>query len=80
MTRIDKFKTLRVHPRHSKMIAKLSLFDLAYCDAWIQANDELDQNDFEMRVNRMFMDNPDKPKNWATIMEVIATCNVKETR
>lgn len=31
-----------------------------------------DKNEAMMACNRMFMDMPNKPKNWATIMEIVS--------
>ncbi len=77
MNRLEKFKTFKVHPRHSKLVAKLTAADRDFCEQWIADRAEMNADDFELAVNRMFMDNPNKPKHWPTIMELISSANVK---
>jgi hypothetical protein len=43
---------------------------------FICKNHSCDKGEFELRVNRMFLDNPSKPKRWAEIMEILSSCNL----
>ncbi len=40
-------------------------------DEFIKSNEYLGLSEWEMTINRMFLNIPDKPKNWTLIMEIL---------
>lgn len=65
---------LREHAWFDRLYARLSSEELQTCHRFIDEHDALDRSEFEMRVNRMFLDKP-KPKNWTVIAELLTVAN-----
>lgn len=70
-----KFESLAAHPWLKKSFGKLSISELVLSRAFLAEGRHLDQAAFEKAVNRMFLDCPQKPKNWAVIMELLCNSN-----
>lgn len=75
--RLLTFLNYRQHPMLSKQYVKLSLVERELAICFIVANKELSVAEFEMKVNRMFLDK-EKPKHWIEISELL-TCSNKVT-
>lgn len=73
-SRIEKLESLKTHPWLKKVFAKIGAGDLELMLDFCEANSESDKNEFEMRINRMFM-NCAKPKRWKEILELLANAN-----
>lgn len=75
MDRLTKFNELAKHAWFGKYYRKLSKGDIAIAIDFINKNADADKCVFEMRVSRMFLDMPDKPKRWQIIQELLANAN-----
>jgi len=74
MQRFIKLQELKKHPVEKKLFKKLSKFELSYVDAFVFHNRDLSTNDWAEKVNRLFLNDPDKPKNhkdiWAILLNL----------
>lgn len=75
MNRLMRFDAYATHPWLQKAYRKLKRAELDLAHKFIAENDALSQGDFEHKVNRMFLFQPDKPKNWTIILELLTCCN-----
>jgi hypothetical protein len=74
LCRRAKFESFATHPWLSRVYRRLKPEDRALALEFIAANAALNRGDFELRVNRMFLDRP-KPKNFALILELLTCAN-----
>lgn len=72
--RLIKLLGFREHPWLGRVFVRLSKADLAFMESFCVENAALGKDDFEKRVNRMFLDR-ERPKNWKLILELLANCN-----
>lgn len=77
-SRLKKFHSYAKHGWLSKSYAKLSASEREMAEQFIRENDAKSKGDFELAVNRMFIDRPNKPKNWTIILELLANSNSGE--
>lgn len=79
MDRSDKrlvtFYSYKEHSWFNKIWLKLSKQEIALCEEFICKNKDLDKTAFEMAVNRMFLEQNQKPKNWTIICELLTCSN-----
>lgn len=75
MSRLSVFYAYETHPWLKRVFNKLSKNEKDLAVAFITQNDGLNKGEFELRVNRMFMDVKDKPKNWTAVLELITCAN-----
>jgi tagatose-1,6-bisphosphate aldolase len=75
MRREQKFLNLEKHAWYSRIFSKLNSSDIIFCLEFIRENDHFNSNDFAEAVNTAFLDNPNKPKNWKYITELLACTN-----
>lgn len=73
--RVANFEALKTHPWLSRIYARLRGEDVAYARDFLGRHTALAKGDFESAVNRMFMDNPAKPKRWKEIQELLLCAN-----
>jgi len=66
---------LEKHPHYFKLLARLTINEKLIVIEFFQENRNLDKNLFEYKINRMFIDRIEKPKNWSIIMEVLSIVN-----
>jgi len=66
---------MRMVTQYPYSCTKFSGADLAVIRNFITVYDHLNIGEFELKVNRMFLDNPSKPKNYVAIMELLTVCN-----
>lgn len=71
MQRLKKMIGLWGHAYYKKFMFKLKDLELAIIADFIKENEDLSRDDFVYKVNRMFLDNPNKPKNYALIQELL---------
>ena len=76
MDRLANFKSLKTHAWFNRVYKKLNAADIKFCEEYLNNNKHLDKNEFEFKVVRIFLDNPNKPKNWTLIQELLANSNV----
>lgn len=74
MNRIDAFKKLEGHAWLGKVFAKLSKQEKELAMDFLAKNSALSNGDFQLAVNRMFLDAP-KPKNHTSVMELLSCAN-----
>lgn len=72
--RQQRVEELKSHPWLKRLFKGLRGPELAMIEAFCATNAGADKNEFEARVNRMFMDR-EKPKRWKEILEVLANAN-----
>lgn len=72
--RLENFLALEIHPWLGKSFKKLKKSDLEICFKFLKDFESLDKNDFEFKLNRLFLDK-DKPKNWMIISELLSNVN-----
>jgi hypothetical protein len=75
MDRSITFNNLKTHPWLSKAFIKLSKQEIQIATEFIHSNQLLSKGDFEFAVNRMFLDQANKPKNYSIILELLTCCN-----
>lgn len=77
MSRLEAL-TLKVKEYPYKTLAlKLSGTDFDVIVDFIEENEELGHLEFEYKVNRMFLDKPEKPKKFAIIQELLMVANTR---
>lgn len=76
MRRLDAFQLLSEHAWYGKLYNKLSAAERVMCREFIFSRETLNADEFELAVNRWFVDKP-KPKNWATMMELVSSSKPK---
>lgn len=74
MDRLTAFHGYESHAWLGRLYKKLTADDLNLCIDFINQNWELDKNDFEKKVNRLFLDK-EKTKNWKLITELLICAN-----
>lgn len=75
MKRLIKFESLATNSWHAKSFAKLKPEEVAYCVEFIKKNDHLEPLPFSALCNRLFLDEPVKPKNWVRMSELLSCAN-----
>lgn len=77
MDRVTAFNGLTVHPMLGRVFNKLTSEERALCRDFLAQHEALDKGEFELLVNRMFLDVGDKPMRWKEITELLACANSK---
>lgn len=77
MNREQAFLSFSTHAFLHKLYAKMKANDRAIAFQFLQENAALSRADFEYKLNRFFLDKPEKPKNWAIISELLCNANSK---
>jgi hypothetical protein len=75
MTRLEAFNSFATDAWYKRVHKRLKASDVAFCTAFIEQNDSLDIHAFEMRVNRLFIDDRNRPKLGSLIVELLASAN-----
>lgn len=60
---------------YAKHAQKLKPEDWALIRSICEADASMSIADFEMKANRLFLDNPKKPKGWTTICALLSAAN-----
>jgi len=74
--RLQKFRSLKEDAYYRKYFKKLSSSDIKFIESFIEANKDLPRDEFEIKANRLFIDNPNKPKNWVALIEFLTSSNI----
>ena len=73
--RLVKFYDHAQHPMFHKLLERLTKEEFALCVQFIQDNSGLNNDDFNLKVNRWFLDVPNKPKRlsdmWALVLQSV---------
>lgn len=72
--REQKFESLRKDPWYGKLFPKLKSAGEKTCLDFIRANGDLAVKEWEMAVQRLFLDLEKKPTNWTLINEILIVC------
>jgi hypothetical protein len=76
MTRLDIFKEKCATDPFWKPLAKrLTKGEVLIAENFLDSRWTLSHLEFEYSVTRMFLDQPNKPKNWAIIQELLFLSN-----
>jgi hypothetical protein len=73
--RIQAFEAYQAHPWLKKVYRKLTVEELSFVFAFLKENAGLDKGAFELKVNRLFLDQPNKPKHYREILELLTCSN-----
>lgn len=73
MSREAKLVKIAAHPIYSKYFKKLSATDLDFITKFIKSTEDLNDDDFMFKANRMFL-NGEKPKRHVDIWSIITAC------
>lgn len=80
MTRLEAFESLQTDAWYRRVFKRLRAPDVEFCREFIAKNDALDIHDFEMRVNRLFIDDRNRPKAGSFMVELLASANTRANR
>jgi hypothetical protein len=75
MKRKDQFHSYKNHPWLCRVFKKLTKADVLFCETYLAENDHLTKDDFQLKVNRLFMDDRNPPKAWKEIKELLTCTN-----
>jgi hypothetical protein len=73
-------KQLTTDPISTIHMRDLKKSDMEFIDQFLDRTSHHDPNDRQLLINRLFMDNPNKPKNWLLIMEFLQFINSRHYR
>lgn len=75
MKRIEKLKYLSSEDAwYKKLCLKLTEAEFDQLIEIIQDNDDLNNDQFTLLVNRYFLDKKNKPKNWTAMSDILLAC------
>lgn len=63
-----------------QQINKLTLEDILTIKNFLSIYKDLSDSDFDIKINRAFLDNPSKPKNWKIITEIYQVISTRSKR
>lgn len=69
--RAKNFKNLADHPLLGRLFQKLTKSDLEICLQFLEASEQMNDNEYEHNLNRLFLDK-EKTKNWKIIQELLS--------
>lgn len=73
--RLTTFLAYKEHPWLHKPFKRLTRAEIEICQVFIQQNSALAKGEFEFKINRMFLDKPEKPKHYKEILELLTCAN-----
>lgn len=71
MKRLETLEKLKTHAIIGKFFKKLKSSDLDIINKFLIETQQDDVNSYAEKVNRLFLDKPDKPKQWVTIWAIL---------
>lgn len=74
---IENYKSLKADAWYKRIISRLSESDHELAISFFTANGGLNNDELEMKINRLFLDMKDKPKRWKEIAELLSATNTK---
>lgn len=74
---LSELETLKQNPHYTKGIESLNLREMGLLLSFITENSTLCREEFEMKINRFFLDSPEKPARLSIIQEILAALNSK---
>lgn len=78
--RMSRLKEYETRLPYSEWWKRLKTEGQAAVKNFISRHDHLTKGEFEQRANRLFLDLPNKPRNWSLISQILVNvnCAVKE--
>jgi len=74
-TRLEKCRKLQTHPWYGTVLVEdLSVEDRQFIVFFVQHHEELSQNEFALKVHRLFLDERKRGDSHAVIQEVLSLC------
>ena len=73
MSRLNNFDNLMEHPMLSKLFKKLTLTEFEMCQNFLLETDHLNDDEFELKVNRWMIDQ-EKPKHHIDMWAIVSQC------
>lgn len=70
--RLDKFKSFETHDWLGRLYKKLRKEEVEIAVNFLIQNADSSKDVFFFKINRMFLDNSNKPKNFLLIMELLS--------
>ena len=64
-------ESLKESYRWKRLLPQLSQKDMETVESFINSNSTASKDEFVHRLNRMFLDQPNKPRKWALITELL---------
>ena len=74
-TRLELVREKMTQYPYAKHAQKMTAREREIVTTFIAENDALYRGAFELKVNRMFLNQPEKPKRWVTICELLTVAN-----
>ena len=75
MSRLQLFRSMGNHPIFKSAFKRLRKQEVALCEQFILENDGLDYGDFNGKLARWMIDDPNKPKNHSHMYGVVMAAN-----
>lgn len=75
MDRQTVFNSLATHPWLGRVYKKLTIKERLQCEVFLVLHTGSDKDRFELAVNRMFLDDPEKPKHYKEMLELLTCAN-----
>lgn len=80
MSRLTYLTSKKGHPHYGKLFKRLAGDEVAEILDFIGKHEHFNKAEFEFAVNRMHLDQPNKPKNWTIIQELLLVANHGEKK
>ena len=80
MNRLEEFEALADHPWLGRIFKRLTQSDLRLAREFILCHEDKSVGEFELLMNRMFLDQKEKTKNYRIIQELLSCSNKKEVK
>ena len=75
MTRLEAWHSLAAHAYYGSAVKRLSVDEKFIAMFRLAEFDKLDGDAFSLAVNRLWLDEPSKPKNYRIIIELLTAAN-----
>lgn len=73
--RLNKFYNFKNDGWYGRLWPKLRKEGVEYIENFIRENGSLNRDDFQFKVNRLFLWDENKPKSWKFILEFLTISN-----
>lgn len=74
----EHFNDLIEGPWYSKIWKRLRKPEIQIIDQFINETLDLNPNDRELKINRLFMDSKTRPRQWKDILDLLAGANSRD--
>lgn len=78
MLRSERFELNKNHPMIGNLYKKIRPEDHQFCLNFLKDTEELNDDDFSAKINRLWMDDPNRPRTSGEMWAILMAC--KETR